>query len=149
MNTIQKLKFVVSKRQIKYGKTSVPQRREKLVARIEEQIALASAQIEGRGYEVMQSKTTINKLTGERTTKEAAKRIKPWYWTDGSGKVNFEVQYGAMRLELSAGKNAVQVASLKELVATLQLIKTAATAGELDGAIDSALAARKTKKTAA
>jgi len=148
MNALQKLKFVVSKRESKYGKTSVPQRRVKLATRIDEQIALATAQMNGRGYEVMQSKTTVDKLTGERTTKEAAKRIKPWFWSDSAGKVNFEVQYGAMKLELSAGKNAVQVAGMKELIATLQLIKTAATAGELDSAIDAALAARKTKKAA-
>ena len=57
--------------------------------------------------------------------------------------------YGAIKLELSAGKNAVQVANLKELLTTLQLIKTAATAGELYSAIDAALAARKRKPTAA
>jgi hypothetical protein len=149
MNALQKLKFVVCKRESKYGKATVPQRRAKLAARIDEQIALASAQIEGREYEVMQPKTTVNKETGERITKETAKRIKAWYWTDSAGKINFEVLYGAMKLELSTGKNAVQVANMKELVTTLQLIKAAATGGELDAAIDAALAARKRKTTAA
>jgi hypothetical protein len=48
------------------------------------------------------------------------------------------VRYGARLLELAMGKYAVEVASEKELVPTLQIIKAAVLAGELDTAIDAA-----------
>lgn len=48
------------------------------------------------------------------------------------------MRYGARLLELAKGKFAVEVASDKELVPTLELIKTAVLNGELDTAIDAA-----------
>jgi hypothetical protein len=150
MSTLSKLKFVSSTRQPKYGKSTPVQRRSKLATRIDEQVAILTALIAGTDYEVMQTKKAVNKLTGEAVMSTAAKRIKNWFWTDGANKVNCQVQYGAMKLELgSKGCNAIQTSSLKELVAALQLIKTAAMVGELDGAIDAALAARKAKAKSA
>jgi hypothetical protein len=149
MSTLSKLKFVLSTREQKYGKSTTAQKRSKLAARIDEQVAILTAKIAGKDFEVMQTKKTVNKLTGESVTSTAAKRMKEWFWIDAAGKVNCQVQYGAMKLELSKGSNAIQTGNLKELVSALQLIKTAAVAGELDGAIDSALAARKAKLKAA
>jgi hypothetical protein len=148
MSGLLKLKFVASKREAKYGKSNSETRRAKLAARIDDQIALATAEMAGREHVVMQMKTVVNKLTGESVTNEVAKRNKAWYWKDSSGAINCEVQYGAMKLELSKGKNAVQVANMKELLATLQLIKKAAVDGELDTVIEAALAARKAKRAA-
>jgi len=148
MSGLLKLKFVASRREVKYGKSNKETRRAKLAARIDEQIALATAEIAGREHVAMQTKTVVNKLTGESVTNEAQKRIKVWYWKDSTGAINCEVQYGAMKLELSKGKNAVQVTNMKELLVTLQLIKKAALDGELDSAIDAALATRKAKNAA-
>jgi hypothetical protein len=48
------------------------------------------------------------------------------------------VRYGARLLELAKGKFAVELASEKELLPTLEIIKAAVLAGELDVAIDTA-----------
>jgi hypothetical protein len=147
MSTLSKLKFVTSTREPKYGISTPVQRRSKLAARIDEQIAILKALIAGTDYEVMQTKKSVNKETGESVTSTAAKRFKQWFWST-NGAVMCQIQYGAMKLDLKKGSNAIQVADYKELVIALQLIKTAALAGELDGAIDAALAARKQKLSA-
>ena len=43
-------------------------------------------------------------------------------------------------LELVKGKNAIEVASASELVKTLEVVKAATVAGELDAAIEAASA---------
>ena len=48
------------------------------------------------------------------------------------------MRYGTKVLKLAKGKYAVEVAAEKDLVATLDVIKAAVLAGELDAAIDAA-----------
>ena len=48
------------------------------------------------------------------------------------------VRYGARVLDLGKGKTAVELASTKELVATLETISAAVNAGELDAAMEAA-----------
>jgi hypothetical protein len=52
--------------------------------------------------------------------------------------VNLSVRYGSKPLELAKGKNAIELNQSSELVPTLQLIKDAVVAGELDEAIAAA-----------
>jgi hypothetical protein len=136
MNTLSKLKLVNSKR----IRTVSPivHRRNKLIAKIAEQIELATAQKEGRLYLPKKVKTVTNAETGERRTFETTKRVKEWYWSADSGKLNLSVRYGSKVIELAKGKNAVDVANTEELISTLSLIKDAVIAGELDDAISTA-----------
>ena len=48
------------------------------------------------------------------------------------------VRYGARMLELAKGKFAVEIASEKDLVPTLEALKTIAASGELDAQIEAA-----------
>ena len=66
------------------------------------------------------------------------KRVRPWWFTTDSGKLALSVRYGTRVLELARGKVAVEVGSEKDLVPTLELIKTAFLNGELDTQIDAA-----------
>ena len=66
------------------------------------------------------------------------KQIKQWWFITDNGKLALSVRYGARLLELAKGKFAVELASEKELVPTLEVIKAAVLAGELDTAIDAA-----------
>ena len=136
MNTLAKLKLVNSKRNRTVSPTV--HRRNKLIAKIAEQIDLATAQNEGRLYAPKRLKTVTNADTGERRTIETTKRAKEWFWTTDSGKINFNVRYGSKVIELAKGKNAVEVANKGELIDSLILIKDAVLAGELDVQISAA-----------
>jgi len=135
MAALTKLKFVVANQ--KRSVDPVQHRRQKLASKITEQIELAQAQKEGRAYMPTRIKTYVDEVTGQRMTAEVTKRVKAWYWSD-NGKINLAVRYGAKTLELVRGKNAVEVATGEELLATLELLKTATLAGELDTAISAA-----------
>ncbi len=135
MTFIAKLKLVASKRERNLSPIVV--RRNKLAAKIEEQLQLATAQKEGRLYAPKRIKTVTNEL-GERVAVETTKRVKEWYWTTPANKINLCVRYGSKTLELSKGKNAIELTSGEELLSTLSMLKEAVIAGELDDAITNA-----------
>ena len=135
MSVIAKLKLVSSKRERNLSPIIV--RRNKLAAKIEEQLQLATAQKEGRLYAQKRIKNVTN-AEGERVAVETTKRVKEWYWTTPANKINLCVRYGSKTLELSKGKNAIELSSGDELLSTLSILKDAVIAGELDDAITNA-----------
>ena len=135
MSVIAKLKLVASKREPNLSPIVV--RRNKLAAKIEEQLQLATAQREGRLYAPKRIKNVTN-AEGERVAVETTKRVKEWYWTTPANKINLWVRYGSKTLELSKGKNAIELSSGEELLSTLSMLMEAVIAGELDDAITNA-----------
>jgi hypothetical protein len=113
----------------------VEHRRNNLSTKLLEQIEMAKAQLEGRVYAPTKSKYITNE-EGQRIAIETTKRVKAWWWATANGKLNLSVRYGAKVIELAKGKNAVEVADLKQVVETLELINQAVMAGELDAAIE-------------
>jgi hypothetical protein len=91
--------------------------------------------MEGRLYSSTKIKTVTDEASGERRSVETAKRVKQWWW-DAGGKVNLCVRYGAKVVELGKGKSAIELATKSDLLPTLQLIKQAVEAGELDTQIE-------------
>ena len=116
----------------------VQQRRNKLLRRIDEQIELASAVIQGKHFSAVKVRNITDKETGVRTAVEGSKRVKAWWFKQENGKLALSVRYGAKVLELAKGKFAVEIAAEKELVTTLEVVKSAVEAGELDTAIENA-----------
>ena len=117
---------------------AVQVRRNKLAKRLWEQAELAKAQQSGTQFTATKFRTVVENDTGLRRQVEVNKRVKQWWFTTDSGKLALSVRYGARLLELAKGKYAVELASEKELVPTLEIIKAAVLAGELDVAIDAA-----------
>ena len=133
MTVFSKLKLVASKKE--RNVSPVVSRRNKLAGKIDEQLLFATAQRDGQIYAPKRLKNVTDKVTGERKTVEATKRIKEWYWTNSTGKIHLSVRYGSKTLELAKGKNAIELNSGDELLATLVTLKEAVIAGELDDAI--------------
>jgi hypothetical protein len=136
MTVLSKLKLVSSKKE--RNVSPIVARRNKLAAKIEEQLLFATAQRDGEIYAPKRLKNVIDKVTGERKTVEATKRIKEWYWTNSSGKIHLSIRYGSKTLEFAKGKNAIELSTGDELLATLATLKEAVIAGELDEVISQA-----------
>ncbi len=75
---------------------------------------------------------------GSRRSVEVPRRVRAWWWTTDTNKLALNIRYGARRIEISKGKSAVEIATAAELVPTLELIKQAVEAGELDAQIEAA-----------
>ena len=65
-------------------------------------------------------------------------RVRQWWFVAENGKVCVSVKYGSYTIELSKGKPSVEVTSGSDLIKTLETIKSAVEAGELDAQIESA-----------
>ena len=116
----------------------VEQRRNKMAKRLWEQAELAKAQQAGGTFAPKKFRSITDTATGERRQVEMLKRVKAWWFVGDNGKLALSVRYGTKLLELAKGKWAVEVASEKELVGVLDLLKTAVLAGELDTQIEAA-----------
>jgi len=115
-------------------------RRNKLSSKLWEQIQLAKSQLDGTPFVVMKYRSMVDRETGLRKQVELPKRIKPWWFQSEQGKVCVSVKYGSWTIELAKGKPSVEVASAQDLIKTLETIKSAVEAGELDVQIETASA---------
>jgi hypothetical protein len=141
-NTLATLKFIQAVQpSTRTAVSPTERRRAALIARIDEQVALANAQLEGRKPEF--SRTVKNKETGEKTSK--AKTVKPWYFPQGAKYLLF-IRYGLQTLQFAKGTNAIECTSLKAVVTTFAMVRSAVAAGELDQAI-AQIASKRTPKS--
>ena len=136
MSTLSNLKLVVGKRHL--TASPVVHRRNKLVAKLHEQIELCEAKKAGNSYAPKHLKTYTNKQTGERMTVEAVKRVKQWWFTADNNKVMLQIRYGSRILEIAKGKNSIQIDNGEQLIAVLNTVKTCTENGELDTQIEAA-----------
>jgi len=133
MNTLTSLKLVTAKRPSDIP--PVVKRRNRLIAKIWEQTELAKSMLEGKTYAPLHSRKVKDRETGEARRLETPKRVKAWWFTADNGKVCLVVKYGAKVLELAKGKSAIEVGTMAELIPTLDMLKAAVDAGELDAQI--------------
>ena len=112
----------------------VMQRRQKLITKIDEQIEMAQAAANGTEFKPTKFKNVVN-AEGVTEYKQVAKKVRAWYWKNDAGKWNLVVRYGARIIELSKGKNSIELLSEADVIPTLELLKTIISNGELDDAI--------------
>jgi hypothetical protein len=129
MTVLDTLNFVAFKPLANNNPIAV--RRRKLVAKIDEQIQLAS----DKDYTPTQHKWITDEL-GNQKKVEVAKRVKRWWTASVDGKINLVVRYGSKPLEFAKGKNAIELASEGEVADTLRKVREAAELGELDAVIE-------------
>ena len=137
MTVLSSLQLVNSKKSFKAS--PIVRRRNKLAAKIHEQLELCEAKMKGQLYAPKKLRTYVNKQTGERMTVEVVKRIKEWHWIAADGKIHLSVKYGSKVLPLASdGSNAIICASKDALIQALKTLKVAVLDGELDAAITEA-----------
>ena len=137
MSGLNALKLVQAKRE----KGASPQhaRRQKLSTKLAEQIQLAKAQQSGTEFSPVRVRTVKDEATGQSRKVEVPKKLKPWWWTDDTGKLCITVRYGARTLEIVEGKNAIETDNIAGVIASLQVIRSAVDSGELDKRIDAVM----------
>ncbi len=145
MSGLSALKFTSSKRQ----QGNIPQhaRRQKLCSKIDEQIQLAKAEQSGTQFAPTRVRNVKDEATGQSRKVEVPKKLKPWWWKDDKGKLCITVRYGARTLEIMDGKNAIEAESIADVITSLQVIRSAVDAGELDQRIEALADKGKSSET--
>ena len=110
-------------------------RRRKLIAKIDEQILIAT----DSNYKPTKIKWVHNEDGTERKL-EIPKRVRRWWTEQLGGTVLLTIRYGNKVIEFEQGKNAIELSSKAELEPTLQSIKKAVNNGEFDRLLEEQLA---------
>ena len=110
-------------------------RRRKLIAKIDEQILLATAP----NYKPKKTKWVRNEDGTERKL-EIPKRIRRWWCEQQGGTILLTIRYGNKLIEFEKDKNAIELSSKAELEPMLQSIKKAVDNGEFDTLLEEKLA---------
>lgn len=145
MSILKTLKLTAASRNV----TLTPEQtlRGKLVSYLNEQKALAEAEIGGTAFSAVKRVTRTNEA-GEKVRVDAPRHVRKGWFTDAAGKMFFQIRYGSKPLELAKGMNAVEVESLAELPSLIASIIEAINAGELDVQAKAAIADRKVQRKA-
>jgi hypothetical protein len=136
MSTLGQLKLVTAVKP--QHMPEVVKRRYKLGNKLWEQIQLARSQFLNEPFSLTKMKTVKNTATGISETIAVNKRIRPWWFNSDTGSLCFSIKYGTKTIELAKGKPSIEVTTKEELISTLELVKLAVEAGELDQQIDQA-----------
>jgi hypothetical protein len=136
MSTLNTLKLVTAVKPQQMP--DVVKRRYKLGNKLWEQIQLARSQFLDEPFSITKMKTVKNIDTGASEIISVNKRIRPWWFNSDTGSLCFSIKYGTKTIELAKGKPSIEVTTKEELISTLELVKKAVEAGELDQQIDQA-----------
>ncbi|MCV2875525.1 hypothetical protein OE810_04560 [Rhodobacteraceae bacterium XHP0102] len=129
MTVLNTLNFVAFKPLMQTSPTLV--RRRKLIAKLDEQIQLAS----DPSYSPKKHKW-ITDSEGNQRKVEVPKRVKRWWAQSIDGKINLVVRYGSKPIEFSKGKNAIELNGEDDVITVLTQIKDATENGELDAVLE-------------
>ena len=135
MNALKGLTFAAAPRA--HGLTPQQQRRNKLVAHLQEQLAMAQAAVAGTIHVVKKRRWEYTQ-DGQKHLIEVDKRLKQWWTTQMDGTILLSVRYGAKRFEFEKGKDAIAIKNADELVLVLRKLIDATDGGEFDAMIAAA-----------
>ena len=116
-------------------------RREKIIAKLDQQKLVLAAIKLGNQHEVVE-KHWRQSASGERVRVDVIKRIGPWFFERDNGWY-VQCRYGNRVLNISGRSNAVFVNKLDEVAAVRDALRAAAENGKLDRAV--LLAMKSTK----
>jgi hypothetical protein len=108
----------------------VVQRRNKLITRLQQQIAL----VQDPNFTLTRQKWIADDA-GVKQLRELRKRARAWWRTDATGAVVLTVRYGAKPIEFEKGKAAIAVGKKDKLIPTIETVIAAVEAGELDAVL--------------
>ena len=120
-------------------------RRNKLIAHLQEQRAIAEAEAAGEQHVVMRRRWQLSP-TGEKTRVEVEKRLKRWWTVQADGQVVLLVRWGSRVIEWERGKAAIVVGERGKLLPVLDKLIAATQAGDLDEHIAAVNKARTVPK---
>ena len=120
-------------------------RRNKLVAQLQEQRAIALAEKTGERHVVMRRRWVVDEA-GVRQRVDVEKRLKRWWSAQADGQLLLTVRWGTHVIEWERGKAAIVVGEASKLIGILEKLIATAQAGELDDFITAANKSRQTIK---
>ncbi|MFO3797949.1 MAG: DUF6641 family protein, partial [Anaerolineales bacterium] len=125
-------KLTLSTKSPRQSLSPVERKRRTLIEQIGLQIAATQAALRNETY--MQPVIRWEKQDGtdQKTAVTTLKPVRPWWWSNETGKVMLSIRVANRVLDIEPGKPAIEVGKLDDLPAILETLREAIVAGELD-----------------
>lgn len=140
MSILKTLKLTTAQ-PVRTSNDPVDRARNKVIAALAEQKAMAEAKLAGQHYVPTHMVWRKNE-EGQRVRVETPKRLREGWFVDASGQTFFGLRYAGKPIEFVKEKNAIAVGELRALPAILDTLTEAVRAGELDAQLAAAAAER-------
>ncbi|WEJ32731.1 DUF6641 family protein [Devosia sp. SD17-2] len=140
MSILKTLKLTTAQ-PVRASNDPVERARNKVIAALAEQKAMAEAKIAGQHYAPTHVVWRKNE-DGVRVAVETPKRLRAGWFVDASGQTFFGIRYAGKPIEFAKDKNAIAVGELSALPAILDTLTEAVRTGELDTQLAAAAAER-------
>lgn len=141
MATLSKLKLTTAQRR-NADETPEQRMRARMVEHLTEQLEMAKALVENRSFKAVRT-VREKDAEGNTVTVQKDKRVRPMWWVTLDGKFMLEIRYANAVLTLGKDSNAIEVGGRDKLTSVIETVIEAVKAGELDAAMNAALASRK------
>ncbi|RZM23077.1 MAG: hypothetical protein EOO88_27340 [Pedobacter sp.] len=110
----------------------IARKRLKLLEQLDIQITAAQCELDGSEYLHSVRKWVRVEGSSEKQLITTPVHVKYWWWTNELGKLMVTLRQGNRVMEVAPGKVSIEVGDITALPETLQTLRTAIVAGELD-----------------
>lgn len=123
--------------------TPLSRKRKRLLQKLDKQIQAAHA--EARDEEFLDEVTRWVRCedTGDKQPITMHRQFKKWWWQNQHGAWMLSLRDGNRLIPLSDDKSSVEIGELQALVSTLETLREAIVAGELDAQLEQLISERK------
>ena len=126
--------------------TPLARKRIKLLQKLDQQIAAAQAEANDEQFMEEIKRWIKDGETGDKQLKTIERPIKKWWWQNEHGAWIITLRDGNKIIPLSKDNTSVEVGNLEDMVSTLQTLRQAVIAGELDDQLETLINERKIPK---
>jgi hypothetical protein len=124
--------------------TPVARKRLNLLRKLDLQIQAAEAHLKDEEF-LEDIRKWVRDEDGEKQLVDTKRPIRKWWWQHHTGAWMITLRDGSKELPLSKDKRSIEIGEISNLVDTLQTVRSAVLAGELDAALEQTSASKSQK----
>jgi hypothetical protein len=123
--------------------TALARKRVKLIRKLDQQLLAAEAAGEGLEATEEVKRWVDNAETGKREQVAFNRPVKKWWWANQHGALMITLKDGNKIIPLDDKHTSIEVGGIESLAGSLETIRAAVIAGELDTQLEKLIAERK------
>lgn len=123
--------------------TPLARKRIKLLNRIEQQINAAEAELLDEQFMEEIKRWVRNEETGDKALITTERPVRKWWWKNQHGAWMISLRDGNRLIPLGDDNTSVEVGAIEQMVTTLETLRDAVIAGELDGQLEALVSKHK------
>ncbi|MEP2980689.1 MAG: hypothetical protein ABJO86_14450 [Lentilitoribacter sp.] len=123
--------------------TPLARKRIKLLRKLDQQLLAAECTSEGIEHTEEVERWVKNEQTGEKELIIQSRPVKKWWWANEHGALMLTLKDGNKIIPLDEKNKSIEVGGIEDLTGTIETVRAAVIAGELDNQLNKLIAERK------